>query len=142
MTTITRSTLVPYSSAQMFDLVNDIENYPQFLPWCPKASIDEQNTNEMKATLHFTKGPLTHSFTTLNRLVPHQRVDMRLINGPFRFLEGTWKFEDKEKGSEIQFELSFEWSHKLLSLAVGPLFQQMAESMVDAFKQRAHDVYA
>jgi len=142
MTTITRATIVPYSPQQMFDLVNDIQNYPHFLPWCPKAHIDEQQANEIKATVHFAKGPVSHSFTTLNRLVPHQRVDMQLVKGPFRFLEGTWHFEANEEGSKIQLNLSFEWSNSLLSFAMGPLFQHIAENLVDAFKHRAAEVYA
>lgn len=142
MPTITRASIVPYSPQQMFDLVNDIANYPAFLPWCPKAEIDKQQPQEVQATVHFAKGPLAHSFTTVNRLTPYQRVDMRLVKGPFRFLEGTWQFEDAPQGSKISFNLSFEWNNPLLSLAAGPLFQHIASTLVDAFTERADVVYA
>jgi ribosome-associated toxin RatA of RatAB toxin-antitoxin module len=126
----------------MFDLVNDIERYPDFLPWCPKASIDAKQLDEIQATVHFAKGPLAHAFTTVNRLVPHKRVEMKLIKGPFRFLEGSWAFDEAPEGSHVRLTLAFEWTHPLLSLAVGPWFQHIAETMVEAFTRRARDVYA
>lgn len=142
MPTIIRASVVPYSPQKMFDLVNDIANYPAFLPWCPKAEIDKTLPDEVQATVHFAKGPLNHSFTTLNRLTPYQRVDMRLVKGPFRFLEGTWLFEALPTGSKISFNLSFEWNNPLLSLAAGPLFQHITGTLVDAFSERAEAIYA
>lgn len=142
MKTIIRSTIVPYSPQQMFDLVNDIENYPQFLPWCPHAKIENQGAEGLEATLHFAKGPVRHAFTTRNRLTPHERVDMHLVKGPFRFLQGSWLFEEDPQGSKIAFQLSFEWNHKFLDLAVGPFFNQIIGSLIDAFTQRANVIYA
>jgi ribosome-associated toxin RatA of RatAB toxin-antitoxin module len=142
MATITRSTLVPYSTKQMFDLVNDIENYPEFLPWCPLAKVDKVHTDGLEATVHFEKGPIKHAFTTRNQLEPGRSVKMTLVKGPFRFLEGCWLFEETPEGSKIAFELHFEWSHSLLNMAIGPFFNQIATTLIDAFTQRAKIVYA
>lgn len=142
MQTITRSTIVPYTAQQMFDLVNDIEKYPDFLPWCPYAHIHQQQESTMEATVHFAKGPLSHAFTTMNRLVPYHRIDMQLVQGPFRFLEGAWIFEENIKGSKIAFHLSFEWNHSWLKIAVGPFFNYIANSLIDAFTHRAKVIYA
>ena len=142
MPTIARSTIVPYTPQQMFDLVNDIENYPQFLAWCAKAQIDRAMSDELEATVYFAKGPLQHAFTTRNSLSPYQRVDMKLVKGPFQFLEGCWLFEEVPEGSKIAFELNFEWSHAWLSMAVGPFFNYIATTLIDAFTQRAKIVYA
>lgn len=144
MTTITQSAFVPYSCAEMFDLVNDIEQYPLFLPWCPSAEIVHRADDEIKATLYFAKGALGKSFTTLNRLLPHQRVEMRLVEGPFRHLQGAWEFQpaSEKKGSHITFNLSFEFNNKLLALSLGPIFHHIANTMVEAFTQRAHQLYA
>jgi len=141
-TNIYRSAIVPFSTSQMFDLVNDIEQYPQFLPWCPKAQILSRTLDEIEATVHFSQGGFQKSFTTVNRLLPHERVEMRLREGPFRYLEGQWQFETMGQGTQISLNLSFEFSHALLSMMIGPLFQKMAGNLVEAFTQRAHRVYA
>lgn len=134
--------MVPYTAQQMFDLVNDIENYPRFLPWCPEAKIEQEGVEGLQATLYFEKGPVRHAFTTRNQLTPHERVDMRLVKGPFRFLEGSWHFEAVPEGSKIAFELSFEWNHALLEMAIGPFFNQIIGSLIEAFTQRAKIIYA
>lgn len=139
---MTRTALVPYTSMQMFNLVNDIEQYPLFLPWCPQARIIHRHENEIQATLHFAKGPIGKSFTTVNRLLPHNRVEMRLVQGPFRHLEGAWEFQTLEKGSQITLNISFEFNSRLLSMTLGPLFNQIAGTMVESFTRRAHQVYA
>jgi ribosome-associated toxin RatA of RatAB toxin-antitoxin module len=143
MATIFRSAFVPFSSEQMFDLVNNIEQYPEFLPWCPNTEVISRSQEEIKATVHFAKGALAKSFTTVNRLLPHARVEMRLLKGPFRHLEGLWEFQNIEnQGSRVTLNLSFEFNNKLLAFALGPLFHQMASTMVESFSKRAHQVYA
>ncbi len=142
MTTIHRSAFVPFSPQQMFELVNNIEQYPDFLAWCPKAHVLSVSDNEMQATLYIAKGVWAQSFTTINRLVPHERVEMRLQEGPFRALEGVWQFNSiADQGCQVSLSLSFEFSNQLLALTVGPIFHQMASSLVDAFTARAHEVY-
>ncbi|MFI4938380.1 MAG: type II toxin-antitoxin system RatA family toxin [Candidatus Berkiellales bacterium] len=143
MTTIVHCASVPFSCAQMFELVNDIEQYPHFLPWCPDAKVQKRTQDEIEATVHFAKGIIGKSFTTLNKLLPHQRVEMRLLKGPFRYLEGTWHFESlAEKGSRITLNLSFEFNSKLLTITVGPIFHHIASTLVQAFTARAHQIYS
>jgi ribosome-associated toxin RatA of RatAB toxin-antitoxin module len=142
MAHIQRSAMVPFSCEQMFDLVNDIEQYPEFLLWCPQARVLSQTDNEIEATVYFAKGAIAQAFTTINRLHPHEKIDMRLKEGPFRYLEGIWQFQVRPQGSQISLDLSFEFSNKLFSFALEPIFQQIAGTLVEAFTQRAHLVYA
>ncbi len=142
MKKIQRYEFVPYTPQQMFDLVNDVAKYPQFLPWCQKTHIADQSDNHMEASMHISKGPLHKAFTTLNRLIPHQRIEMRLKQGPFKHLEGIWQFEALDQGTKVSFALSFEFQNPLLAMTLGPLFHQIAQSMVAAFSKRATQVYA
>ena len=142
MTSIKRSALVPYTSFQMYSLVNDIENYPAFLPWCKSTTVHSRTNEEVKASVQIAKGALQHSFTTLNRLQPNKLIEMKLLEGPFQRLEGFWQFEElEEKGCQIVFDLEFQFSNKLLAMSIGPVLQKVAESFVEAFYQRAKDVY-
>lgn len=142
MTTILRSALVPFSPAQMFELVNNIEDYPQFLPWCPQTRVLSRTAAEVQATVYIAKGLVKKSFTTLNRLSPHERVEMKLLNGPFSHLEGTWEFEPRaDQSSQVVLNLSFEFNNKLLALTLGPLFQHITSTMIQAFTQRAYQLY-
>ncbi len=141
MTIIQRSAFVPYSAKQMFDLVNDVEQYPQFLPWCANAHIVSQSPDDMEATVHIAKGLWRKAFTTLNRLVPNERIEMRLRQGPFLHLEGTWQFQSLPTGCQVSFKLAFEFSNPLLAITLGPVFNQVAQSLVSAFTHRAIQVY-
>lgn len=142
MKKIQRSALVPFTPQQMFDLVNDVAKYPLFLPWCHKAEIGTQSDEHMEASLHISKGPINKAFTTLNRLIPHQRIEMRLKQGPFKHLEGIWQFERLNELTQVSFNLSFEFQNPLLAMTLGPVFQHIAQSMVQAFTARANEVYA
>lgn len=143
MPVIQRNAFVPYTPAQMYHLVNDVEQYPQFLPWCAHVAILNRSANEIEASVTAAKGLWRKSFTTVNRLLPDEKVEMRLRNGPFRYLEGYWEFKPvADNASHVLFHLSFEFSSKLLSIAFGPLFQQMAGTVLQAFTQRAHQIYA
>ncbi len=125
----------------MFDLVNDVEQYPQFLPWCANAHIASQSQAHMEATVHIAKGLWRKAFTTLNSLVPYESIEMRLRQGPFRHLEGIWQFQSFPTGCQVSFKLSFEFSNPLLAITLGPVFNQVAQSLVSAFTNRAHKVY-
>ena len=143
MVRIQRSALVPFSQHQMFTLVNDIEQYPRFLPWCQLAQVLSKTEKEIKATLHFTKAGIANSFTTVNEVSPAQSVKMRLVEGPFRHLEGQWHFEEiADKGCKITFELSFEFANLFLSATLSPFFKNLSMTMLQAFTQRAHALYA
>ena len=142
MPSINKSVVVPYSPAQMYTLVNDINAYPEFINWCEKSEILSQDADEIKATLHLSVGGLQKSFTTRNRLQPNKMIEMRLVDGPFHHLEGFWIFEtDGDNHCKIRFELEFEFSNKLMGIAAGPVFSQMTLGLVDAFSQRAQEVY-
>lgn len=143
MTTITRSSLVMYTPDQMFDLVNDVEAYPQFLPWCRDSRIISKNEDVICATLDIAKGGIHHAFSTRNTLDHGNSIRIELIDGPFRHLEGYWQFTTigDNQGCRIQLDMDFEFSTRLLDLALGPVFTQISGSLVDAFCKRAHEIY-
>ena len=141
-THIRRSALVPYSVEQMFGLVNDVEAYPEFLPHCRSARVLERRDREVKARIELAKGALHKSFTTLNRLDEPTRIEMRLVDGPFRHLQGGWLFTGEGgQGTRVALDLEFEFSNRLVALALGPIFNQLANSLVDAFVGRARAIY-
>ena len=141
-TRIQRSALVPFSAAQMFDLVADVESYPAFLPWCRAARVHSRDEREVEATLEIAKGPLHKSFTTRNTMWHASRIDIRLVRGPFRHLDGRWVFEDLgEAGSRVSLEMHFDVAGALLRRTLGPLFAEVANALVGAFCRRARAVY-
>ncbi len=142
MAHISRSALVPYSTEQMYHLVDSIPLYPQFLPWCRTAQEYERNSEEVKASIEIAKGAVTKHFTTLNRLEPHKSIEMQLVDGPFKHLHGFWRFSPLQSNAcKVSLDLDFEFSNKLLSLAIGPIFNQIANTLVDSFVERAKKLY-
>ncbi|MCD1598838.1 type II toxin-antitoxin system RatA family toxin [Rheinheimera aquimaris] len=142
MPQIERSALVFYSAQQMFDLVNAIPDYPQFLPGCSSARIINQSDTEMVASLTVSKAGIGHSFTTRNTLLPYQRIGMQLVDGPFKRLSGGWEFQPlSETACKVILKLEFEFSSKLVQFAFGKIFSELTASMVNAFTQRAKQVY-
>lgn len=142
MTTISKSALVPYTPAQMFALVDNIEAYPSFLPWCRNSRILSRNDDEVRATLELSKGGVEKAFTTCNRNQKDKMIEIRLLDGPFKRLDGYWRFDALgEDGCKIALDLEFEFASRMLDMVVGPVFSQIANSLVDAFMQRAVDVY-
>ncbi len=126
----------------MFGLVDDIEQYKLFLPWCKDSRVLSRTEDEVRATLVLSAGGLHKSFTTCNRLQKDKMIEISLINGPFRLLEGFWRFHaDTELHSTVEFDLEFEFSSKFLSLAFAPVFHQVASTLVDAFEKRANHLY-
>lgn len=142
MPSIKKAKVVPYSQQQMYALVNDVAKYHEFVPWCVESTVLDQNEDEIRATLGFASKGLSKSFTTLNRLQPHKMIEIRLVDGPFRHLEGFWQFDALEAGkSRVSLDLEFEFSAKLVSMMFGPVFNQVASTLVDAFCNRAMEVY-
>lgn len=142
MTDIKRTAVMPYSASQMFDLVNAIDDYPKFIPWCHSAQIISRDDDEIRATLDFSRGGMHKSFTTSNRLQKDKMIQIRLLNGPFKHLEGFWRFDPiSENSCQVTFDLEFEFSNKLLGFAFGPLFTQVTNMLVDSFRKRADEVY-
>lgn len=142
MTQVDRSALVLHTAEQMFDLVNDVERYPQFLPWCASVEVVSRSDEELVATLYLSKGGLKYSFTTRNRLTRPQQMTMELVDGPFSSLSGVWTFKPlSDEASKVELSLQFEFSGKLSALAMGKVFNQIATTMVDAFVSRADQIY-
>ena len=142
MTTINKTALVPYSASEMFALVNDIGSYSQFLPWCRSSQILEQDEDQIRATIEIAHGSLHKSFTTRNRLQRDKMIEMRLEQGPFKQLEGFWRFDILgERACKVSLDLEFEFSNRLVGMAMGPIFSQIANNLVDAFSKRAVEVY-
>jgi ribosome-associated toxin RatA of RatAB toxin-antitoxin module len=142
MTVIKRDAVVQYSAAQMYALVDEIEHYPAFLPWCARSTVLSRDENEVKAELTLAKGGMEKSFTTLNRIQKNKMIEVRLVEGPFKQLEGFWRFEAlDERSCKVTLDLEFEFSNFLLGMALGPVFTQITNSLVDAFCQRAVELY-
>jgi ribosome-associated toxin RatA of RatAB toxin-antitoxin module len=142
MKQIARSAIVEHSALEMYALVEDIESYPGFLPWCTAAVVHERKPGATRATLTVGIGGLRHSFTTLNRNRPGEAIEMELIEGPFRRFAGQWRFAPLSSGAcRIEFHLQYEFSSRALGRLLSPLFDGIADSMVDAFVRRAAQVY-
>jgi ribosome-associated toxin RatA of RatAB toxin-antitoxin module len=142
MREIRRSALVPVPPQRMFALINDIERYPEFVPGCQGASVLERGADMLRARLTVGSGALRTSFVTRNLLVPDRSVHMDLEEGPFRSLRGQWTLDPvpldaEEVGCSVQLVLQFELQRGLAGLALGPLIERMAGSLVDAFVARA-----
>ncbi len=142
MQVVERSARVAYSPAQMLALVNDVARYPQFLPWCTGARVDPVSAGETLAALDVAKGPVRMQFTTRNTARPGEQILMQLEQGPFSRLDGQWNFDAVgDRGSRVLFKVEFEFRSRLMSVALGPVFQSVCDSIVDAFVQRALRIY-
>ncbi len=139
---VDKNAIMPYTAEAMYQLVADVETYPEFLPWCRRAKLHQTSGDEIQASLEIARGPVKKSFTTRNRLHHGKVIHMSLIDGPFKHLEGEWRFTPLgEVGSKIELHLEFDFSSRLLKATVGPVFNYIAETMVDAFCRRAHELY-
>lgn len=142
MKRIARSAIVEHSAARMYALVEDIEAYPGFLPWCTQAVVHERRPEATRATLTLRVGALGHSFTTQNDNRPGEAIDMRLVEGPFRRFHGRWRFVPlSAQACRIEFTLEYEFSSRALGRLLAPLFDGIADSTVEAFVRRAANVY-
>ena len=142
MSRISRSALVMHSAKEMFELVNDCESYPKFLPGCSDARLIERTPDYLIGELELSKAGMKYRFSTRNELQDPERIDLKLLDGPFKKLEGHWHFQPlSEQACKVNFELEFEIAGKVVSKALTPLFSQMAASQVDAFVKRADEVY-
>lgn len=142
MTVVQKSALVKFSAQQMFDLVNDIEAYPQFLPWCSGSRIIKREDAIVEAEVSISKGGFQKSFATRNLIEPGRKMTLSLLDGPFSHLSGVWEFLPlREDASKISLDLEFEMSGKLASLAFGAVFNQICNTMVSSFTARAKTVY-
>jgi ribosome-associated toxin RatA of RatAB toxin-antitoxin module len=141
MEIVHRSAQVPYSAQAIYTLVNDIEAYPQFLPWCVDAIVHERDEQHILASLTLEKGGFRKRFTTQNQLESNRRLEMHLVEGPFKHLYGVWTFEPEgDEACLVTVALEFDFSSRIIAMLIGPLFQHAANTLLDAFVERAHQV--
>lgn len=142
MASVSRSALVPYSADQMFSLVADVNAYHEFLPWCGDSRVLKEEGNTIEGCILISKAGFEKSFTTRNHMQPGEMVEIQLVEGPFRHLEGFWRFHAlRDDACKVTLDLEFEFSNKVLTVAFGKVFTQIANSLVDSFVQRAKQVY-
>ncbi|MGX9418802.1 SRPBCC family protein [Vibrio sp. WJH972] len=142
MKQVSRSALVPFSAEQMFNLVNDVPKYPEFLPGCSGSKVLESSLNKMVASVDVSKAGISKTFTTSNTLNANQSILMELVDGPFKSLGGGWYFTAlDEQACKVELKLEFEFSSKMVELAFGKIFNELTSNMVNAFTQRAKQVY-
>jgi ribosome-associated toxin RatA of RatAB toxin-antitoxin module len=126
----------------MFVLVDDIEAYPEFLPWCNDAEVHSRSDGVVEATLELHKGSVSKHFTTRNRLVQFESISIELLGGPFRHLSGGWQFKAlNEQGCKVTLDLEFEFSSLIVDMMFGAYFEDTCSSLVEAFTQRAAEVF-
>jgi len=139
---IRRSALMPYPAQFMYDIVNDVDSYPEFLPWCGGVKIHQLDNSSMEASILMHGAGLNHWFKTRNSMVPGQSIEMELVEGPFSKLEGRWSFTPIDsEGCKIELRLLFEMKQSLASTLIAPAFSRIANTMVDSFCDRARDQY-
>lgn len=142
MPTVNRSALVRHSPQAMFDLVNDFESYPEFLPGCRRARLIERDESHLIGEMTLGKAGIEHSIMTRNDLIEPERIELSLVKGPFRRLRGRWLFVPMgDNACKVSLEMEFEFANRLLGMAFGKLFQQVAGQLVEAFTRRADEVY-
>ena len=143
MTTVVRkSSEVPYSCAEMYALVNDVEHYADFLPNCSQCIVHHRDEDEVQATVVLSAMGMHKSFTTKNRLQHNKMIEIRLLDGPFSHLEGFWKFDANESGGcTISFYLEFEFANRMFLMLMGSIFEEVTKKVFDAFHTRAVEVY-
>ena len=145
MKTVQKSVLIWYSPKEMFDLVTAVERYPEFLPWCDRAQVLEHSEAGMTAEVGIALGGIRQTFVTRNVHELGERVQMHLVKGPFSKLEGDWRFlpvgDGTQRACKVELQLIYGFSSAVLAALVGPVFDRIAATMVDAFVKRAEQVY-
>ena len=141
MKAIARSAIVEHAAAEMYALVDDIESYPRFLPWCLEARVQQSGARK-RATLSVGLHGIRQSFTTENENQPGRAIDMRLVEGPFRQFSAAWRFTPlAEHACQIEFSMRYQFASRALAKLLEPLFNQIADTMVDAFTRRADELH-
>lgn len=145
MKTVHKSVLIWYSAEEMFALVTDVAKYPEFLPWCDHASVLAVEDGGMKAEVGIAFSGIHQTFTTRNEHVPGREVHMKLVDGPFSHLDGHWKFiplgQEGQRACKVELDLRYAFKNAALAALVGPVFDRIAGSLVDAFVKRAEQAY-
>jgi len=146
MKTLHKSVLIWFSPQEMYDLVVGVEHYPEFLPWCDHAQVKEQHADGVTAEIGLSMSGIKQSFTTRNLHEPGASVHLNLVRGPFSNLQGHWKFlpvgDGSQRACKVELDLSYGFSSVVLANLVGPIFDRIANSLVEAFVKRAEHVYS
>lgn len=142
MSEVNRSALVEFSAEKMFDLVNDVDSYSLFLPWCSGSEVLEQTETMLKGKIDLSKAGIKQSFTTLNTLNRPESIVISLLEGPFSELNGSWEFKIlSESACKVTLHLEFDFLNAMLKAVVGPVFNVIANSMLESFVKRASEIY-
>lgn len=142
MAVVHKSVLLAYSAEQMFALVDRVEEYPAFLPWCGGVDVRERAPDRLVAAIQINYHGIRQSFTTQNTHTPPTSMQMTLVEGPFSHLDGQWHFKAlREDACKVEFDLHYEFSSKMLEKLIGPVFSKIADSFVESFCKRAEAVY-
>lgn len=142
MHTVQRSVLVPYSRAQMFDLVADVAKYPEFMPWCGGTTVHRHDDKGMEASITISIAGIKQTFTTRNEHEYPKLITFHLVNGPFSTLTGNWEFNAlSEDACKVIYTMQYAFSSRALEAVVGPIFNRIATSFIDSFTQRAQAMY-
>ena len=143
MPTVERSALVPYTAQQMYQLVNDVASYPEFLPWCSSASVLEDSDAVRVARVDISRGPLKQHFVTRNELTDGEQIRLNLVEGPFSQLQGHWEFTSiGDSGCRVTFSTQFSFKSVIMEKTIGPVFNDICSRLVDSFVARARQVYS
>ncbi|MDJ0711607.1 MAG: type II toxin-antitoxin system RatA family toxin [Woeseiaceae bacterium] len=143
MRKVSRNALVPYSAAQMYELIKDVERYPKFLPWCNDAEVHIDGGDFIEASLELHRGKISKKFRTRNALVPNESLGIELVGGPFRHMSGGWTFQQLgNEGCKVALVLEFEFESKATDVIFGRFFENTCNSLVDSFTRRAAEIYA
>jgi ribosome-associated toxin RatA of RatAB toxin-antitoxin module len=139
---VERSVLVSHPAERMYRLVDDVERYPEFLPWCGGTQVELRNGALTRASILIDYHGIKQSFKTENRITPPELIEIRLVSGPFKQLDGLWRFTSlSPEACKIEFHLHYEFSNRFLEKLVGPVFKHIAQTLLDAFLQRADRLY-
>ena len=142
MSEINRSALLPYAAEQMYDIVKDVTAYSSFLPWCESSRILSAASDSMVAELTVVMSGIQKSFTTRNSLFPTERIELELVSGPFKSLSGSWYFKTLgSEGCRVEMQLSFEVDSRIAGAMLSKVFERAANTLVDAFSNRADELY-
>ena len=142
MRRVRRNALVPFSPEKMFELVADVDRYPEFLPWCRRAWVSSRDSNEMLASIELAQAGFAEVFTTRNALSEPGSMSLELVDGPFEKLEGEWTFDPVgEEGCRVNLDIQFQFSSRVTERLLGPIFEAICNKLVDAFVQRARHLY-
>ena len=142
MTVHAEKRVINHRPKDLYALVADVQKYPEFLPWCGAARVIDSSDTVIVGELWIQKGSIRQAFTTKNNLTPPEQIDLSLVNGPFKSLSGRWRFESVgEDCCRVSLDLEFEFAGKLIAMAIGAVFSQIAGSLVDAFCDRADQLY-